>query len=157
MTRVFQVGDIVRIRQHSASEKRTYPLSWNASMDDWEDLCGVVIAAHKRNGQEDEHRYILMPCAEDYTIKPGDDFRALTDGSRRQSFSFIGSSLSLKRLSPWRSIPVGDEPLPLVGEWDEVTTKHFVSVISWTNTGVAINGVIVLPSRIPHTNLFTTF
>jgi len=157
MTRVFQVGDIVRIRPHSASEKRLYPLNWNASMDDWEDLCGIVVSAHKKDTNDGENRYILMPCAEDYTIKPGDDFRVLTDGSRRQMFSFVESSLSLKRLSPWRSIPVGEEPLPLVGEWDEATTKRFVSAINWTSTGVTINGVTVLPSCIPHANLFTTF
>lgn len=157
MTRVFQVGDIVRIRPHSASEKRTYPLSWHTSMDDWEGLCGVVVSAYKKDTNDGENRYILMPCAEDYTSKPGDDFCVLTDGGRRQMFSFVESSLSLKRLSPWRSIPVVEEPLPLVGEWDEATTKRFVSAINWTSTGVTINGVTVLPSCIPHANLFTTF
>lgn len=157
MTRVFQIGDIVRIRAHSTSEKDQYPLSWNRAMDDWEGLCGMVIAACRKPSDEAEHRYNLLPCPEGFAPKPGDDFRTQMDGKRRQTFGFVGSSLTLVKRSPWRSVPLNGGPLPLVGEWDENTTKQFTQDIRWSGSGVAINYVTVLPSRIPHTNMFTTF
>ena len=157
MTRVFQIGDIVRIRAHSTSEKDQYPLSWNRAMDDWEGLCGMVIAACRKPSNEAEHRYNLLPCPEGFAPKPGDDFRTQMDGKRRQTFGFVGSSLTLVKRSPWRSVPLNGGPLPLVGEWDENTTKQFTQDIRWSRSGVTINYVTVLPSRIPHTNMFTTF
>lgn len=157
MTQVFQIGDIVRIRTHSTSEKDRYPLSWNKSMDDWECLCGMVIAACRNPSDEAEHRYNLLPCPEEFVLKPGDDFRTQMDGKRRQTFGFVGSSLTLVKRSPWRSVPVNGGPLPLVGEWDENTTKQFTQNIRWAGSGVTVNYVTVLPSRIPHTNMFTTF
>ena len=157
MTQTFQIGDIVRIRTHSANEKDRYPLSWNRAMDDWGGLCGMVIAACRKPSDEAEHRYNLLPCPEGFAPKPGDDFRTQMDGKRRQTFSFVGSSLTLVKRSPWRSVPVNGGPLPLVGEWDENTTKQFTQDIRWSGSSVAINYVTVLPSRIPHTNMFTTF
>ena len=105
MTQVFQIGDIVCIRAHSTSEKDRYPLSWNKSMDDWEGLCGMVIAACRKPSDEAEHRYNLLPCPEEFVLKPGDDFRTQMDGKRRQTFGFVGSSLTLVKRSPWRSVP----------------------------------------------------
>ena len=157
MTQVFQVGDIVRVRTHYTGEKQDYPLNWNKRMDDWEELCGIVTIAHMKAPHEAENWHVLLPCPFGFTIKPGDDFRAMTDKSRRQPFSFVESSLTLVHRSPWRSIQVNGGPLPLVGEWDEHTTKRFAQEIRWTGHGVTVNGVIVLPSRIPHTNVFTTF
>lgn len=148
MTQPFQIGDIVRIRTHYTGEKQDYPLNWNERMDDWEELCGIVAIAHMKAPHEAENRYVLLPCPFGFTIKPGDDFRAMTDKSRR---------LTLVHRSPWRSVPVNGGPLPLVGEWDEHTTKQFAQEIRWSGHGVTVNGVIVLPSRIPHANVFTTF
>lgn len=156
MTQVFQIGDIVRVRNHTEEEKNRYIHDWVFEMDTFESkLCIVVEVEQTRL---DGIAYSLVLLKPGCTVAPGVSRRDVQDPTSN-SFAFAPDSLTMVQLSPWRDVVLGGRHIPMIGDDVPEGSNYYgktVAHIMWTGLGVHINEVLTEAPIIPKP-AFTTF
>lgn len=69
MTQVFQIGDVVRVRNHTNEEKRRYAYGWSGFMDALETKQCIVVTVNQTG--PGRIGYALVPIKSDRVVASG--------------------------------------------------------------------------------------
>lgn len=142
MTQAFQIGDTVRVDL------------WSPNTCQFKSRIAVVI--HAYIDTYGRYACLLYPIDETQfeRVSPGTAYRDI----KPQAGSYVmcfAEELTLVYPSPWRTIPVKGELLPMVG--DTFGSRNIrVNSVNWTPAHVSVNGVRHSKSTAPKSK-FTTF
>ena len=156
MTQNFQIGDVVRVRNHTDEEKNRYAYGWSGFMDELETKQCIIVTV-EQNGPG-RIGYALVPIKSDRVVAPGvsrDDVQVPDSWP----FTFTPDSLTMVQPSPWRDAIIDGLRIPMIG--DAVPTefsdpKKTVTFLRWSCSGVTINRTKLDSPVIPKP-AFTTF
>ena len=156
MTRLFQIGDVVYVRDHTEYEKDNYVHGWTFDMDKFEsELCIVVEVEQTRF---DGIAYSLVRLKPGGVVVPGASRQRLTI-PHSGCFSFAPDSLVMVQPSPWRDAIIDGLRIPMIGDavpMEFSDPKKTVTFLRWSCSGVTINRTKLDSPVIPKP-AFTTF
>lgn len=156
MTQVFQIGDIVRVRNHTDEEKNRYIHGWSDFMDEFETKRCIVVEVEQTRC--DGIAYSLVPLKPNSVVAPGASKQSLTIPNSG-SFSFTPDSLVMVQPSPWRDAIINGLRIPMIGDAvpaEFSDPKKTVTFLRWSCSGVTINRTKLDIPVIPKP-AFTTF
>ena len=156
MTRLFQIGDVVYVREHTEEEKDRYVHGWTFSMDEFETKRCIVVEVEQTRC--DGIAYSLVQLKPNGVVAPGASRKSLAIPNSG-SFAFTPDSLVMVQPSPWRDAIIDGLRIPMIG--DSVPTefsdpKKTVTFLRWSYSGVTINRTKLDIPVIPKP-AFTTF
>lgn len=156
MTQLFQIGDVVYVREHTDEEKEDYVHTWVFEMDAFETKQCVVVEVEQT--RFDGIAYSLVLLKPGCTVAPGVS-RDDVEDPESYFFAFAPDSLTLVQPSPWRDVVLDGRRIPMIGDAVPEGSDYYgktVERLSWTSLGVHINEVLTESPVIPKP-AFTTF
>lgn len=151
MTHPYQIGDVVHVRKHTDEEKQTYPSSWTAHKNHFEDVNAVITRIASYGDGVIHYQLHLMKSQE--PIRPGQTREDVVAPDDYELFA--ADSIELVAPSPFRHVVVNDVPMPYIGD---IVPGHYFGVdnILWGITMVMIDRRPYCSTKIPEP-AFTTF